>query len=123
MKLKSQRIYFLVQTKCVQYSVYFLVCFSMVSCLTCFFLLFFKKKMYNCIILFISFYFVPLEKKLKSIFFLLKMYNNLGIGPGFCSTRAVIPGNCDLVLYHYSKVMHSGTVPLFFVCMKSTQLY
>lgn len=40
--------------------------------------------MYNCIILFISFYFVPFEKKLKA-FFLLKLYNNLGIGPGFCS--------------------------------------
>lgn len=62
MEFKSQRIYFLVETKCVQYSIYFWFVFGMFSCLSPFF---FKKKMYNCIILFISFYFVPLENKLK----------------------------------------------------------
>lgn len=61
----------------------FLVCFGMVSCLSRFF---FLKKMYNCIILFISFYFVPLKKKNKAFFLCLNCkIICLGIGPGFCS--------------------------------------
>jgi len=38
-------------------------------------------------------------------------------------SQAVIPGNCNLVLYDYSETMRSGTAPLLVVCMKSTQLY
>lgn len=42
--------------------------------------------MYNCIILFISFYFVPLKKKNKAFFLCLNCkIICLGIGPGFCS--------------------------------------
>lgn len=48
-----------------------------------FFLFFFFKKMYNCIILFISFYFVPLEKKLKAFLCWNCKIICLGIGPGF----------------------------------------
>lgn len=83
---------FLVETKCVQYSIYFWFVFGMISCLSRFFFLSFFKKMYNCIILFISFYFVPLEKKVKSFFFCLFVFFCwnckiicLGFGPGFCS--------------------------------------
>lgn len=64
------------------------------------------------------------KRNLKHFLFWNCKISCLGIGPGFSfSSQAVIPGNCNLVLYHYSKTMRSGTAPFLFVCMKSTQLY
>lgn len=64
----------------------FLVCFGMISCLSHFFPFFsFLKKMYNCIIIFISFYFVPLEKKLKRICVETVKYVVFELGQVFCS--------------------------------------
>ena len=101
-------------------TLYFWFVFGMVSCLSRFFC--FLKKMYNCIILFISFYFVPLEKKVNA-FLCCKIICLGKLGQVFFrfSSQAVIPGNCNLMLY--SKTMRSGTASLLFVCMKSTQLY
>lgn len=78
----------------------FLVCIWYGFMPSCFFLL---KKMYNCIIIFITFILYLLEKDLKTFCVANVKYVLCGSWARFLFSEVVILGNCNLVLYYLSK--------------------